>query len=117
MATVQHIVASNINVLERIGKDNGDIPALAESIKKEGLHNPIHVIENNRGQYVLLAGEKRLKAVILLGEPLIAVKVINAKVKPENFYSFHRQYQIKVKMIERERNRNNQPRCGHMLIK
>jgi ParB-like chromosome segregation protein Spo0J len=97
---IRHIVASNIVVLERIRKDYGDIPALAESIKSEGLRNPIHVIESRNGQYVLLAGERRLEAVMLLGEPLIAVRVIEAKIKPENFYRFHRNYQTAKSTIK-----------------
>ncbi len=100
MEIVQHIVTSNIVVLERVRKNYGDIPALAEDIQKNGLHNPIHVIESRNGQYVLLAGERRLKAVMLLGEPLIAVRVIEAKVKPENFYRFHRNSQTAKSTIK-----------------
>jgi len=110
MGTIRHIVASNVLVLERVRKDHGNVPALAENIKSEGLHNPIHVIESRNGQYVLLAGERRLKAVLLLGEPLIAVRVIEKAIRPENFYAFHRDYQTVG--INR-----NQPRCGHVLIK
>ena len=100
MEIVQHIVASNIVVLEKVRKNYGDIPALAKNIKSEGLHNPIHVIESRKGQYVLLAGERRLKAVMLLGEPLIAVRVVEAKVRPENFYTFHRNYQTAKSTIK-----------------
>lgn len=94
---VQHIVASNIIVLERIGS-NSNISALAESIKKEGLHNPIHVIKSRNG-YVLLDGEKRLKAVMMLGEPLIAVRVIENNVRAEDFYTFHKNYKSEKEKV------------------
>jgi len=82
MEIVQHIVASNIIVL-------------AKEIKEKGLHNPIHVIQSKNG-YVLLAGAERLRAVMSSGEPLIAAKVIDAKVRPENFYEFHKNYTVEM---------------------
>jgi Predicted transcriptional regulators len=56
------------------------IQALAESIKTTGLLNPI--IVSKRGEnYILLAGERRLRAIKLLGQTEIL-----AIVKPDDTY-------------------------------
>lgn len=103
MEIVQHILTSNVIVLDRIRKDYGDIPALARDIKKNGLLNPISVVhEASNGHYVLLAGERRLKAVKLLGEQLIAVRVIDKGIRPENFYKYHLRYQMTDQVKNKE---------------
>ena len=50
--------------------DENSINELAKSIEKHGLMQPIIVIEND-GKYVLVAGERRLRAVKSLGKTTI----------------------------------------------
>lgn len=57
---------------ERIRQDQGDIRALAESIRKVGLLNPIIVDE----KYRLVAGFRRLSACRLLGWEEIEARVV-----------------------------------------
>ena len=57
---------------ERIRQDQGDIRALAESIRKVGLLNPIIVDE----EYRLVAGFRRLAACRVLGWEEIEVRVV-----------------------------------------
>lgn len=66
---------SKIIVGDRIRKDFGDIQELAEDIKKNGLINPPTI---NKG-YVLLAGERRLKACKSLGWTQIEVHMLDTK--------------------------------------
>lgn len=60
--------------------DKESIQALAESIKEAGLLQPISVIEDS-GEYTLVAGERRLRAVKLLGHETIKAIVVNADEK------------------------------------
>ncbi|MDR2370126.1 MAG: ParB N-terminal domain-containing protein [Treponema sp.] len=57
------IPVSDIVVKKRIRKDMGDIPALAESMRRCGQITPILISKNN----VLVAGERRLEAARSLG--------------------------------------------------
>lgn len=61
---------SEINIMQRIRKDNGDLQELADSIKSRGLINPITLMESNDG-YLLLAGFRRLSAIKMLGQESI----------------------------------------------
>ena len=63
-----------INVKDRIRKDFGDITELAEDIQENGLINPPVVIPEEDGTYTLLAGERRLRALKLLGKEDIEVR-------------------------------------------
>lgn len=60
---------------DRIRKDFGDIEELADDIKENGLINP-PVINKS---YVLLAGERRLRACKLLGWPTIEVRMMDTR--------------------------------------
>ena len=54
----------------RARKDFGKIPELAESIKTNGLINPIYVADDpakGEGWYVLVAGERRYRACMMAG--------------------------------------------------
>lgn len=66
-----------IIVTDRIRKDLGSVQELAEDIKANGLINPIVVNEEN----VLLAGERRLEAVKLLGWTEVPVTVMQTRDK------------------------------------
>ena len=49
----------------------GKITALANNIEKNGLINPITVLKDDEGNYILLAGERRLRAYQELGKKKI----------------------------------------------
>jgi ParB family transcriptional regulator, chromosome partitioning protein len=66
--------------------EEGTIAALAENIDKNGLINPITIIKDETGNYVLLAGERRLRAFQHLAKKKIPaiikdVKKLNEKDK------------------------------------
>lgn len=64
-----------IVVSDRIRKDFGDIQELADDIKENGLINPPVVNK----EYVLLAGERRLRACKMLGWPQIEVRMMDTR--------------------------------------
>lgn len=64
-----------IVVNDRIRKDFGDIQELADDIKENGLINPPVVNKS----YVLLAGERRLRACKMLGWPQIEVRMMDTR--------------------------------------
>ncbi len=66
-----------ITVADRIRKDNGDIELLAQSIRERGLINPVTIMEQTGGGYVLIAGLRRLNAVRSLGETEIRATVLS----------------------------------------
>ncbi len=53
---------SKIVVGERFRDDYGNISELAESLKKEGIIQPLAVYDNKDGTYTLLAGGRRIRA-------------------------------------------------------
>jgi ParB family chromosome partitioning protein len=63
----------NIIVKKRIRQDMGDIPGLAESLKRYGQINPIMVTRKN----VLVTGGRRLEAAKYLGWKTINVVVVD----------------------------------------
>ena len=69
---------SEVQVAERIRKDNGGLEELANDIREHGLINPITVMEQTEGGYVLIAGLRRLKAMELLGAEEIRATVMTA---------------------------------------
>ena len=64
-----------IAVGDRIRKDFGDIEELADDIRENGLINPPTINK----EYVLLAGERRLRACKLLGWTQIEVHMLDTK--------------------------------------
>ena len=73
---MQHI--SEVRVAERIRKDNGGLEELANDIHEHGLINPITVMEQSEGGYVLIAGLRRLKAMERMGAKEIRATVMTA---------------------------------------
>jgi hypothetical protein len=69
---------SEVQVAERIRKDNGVLEELANDIREHGLINPITVMEQTEGGYVLIAGLRRLKAMEQLGAKEIRATVMTA---------------------------------------
>ena len=68
-----------IIVRKRVRRELGDINELAESIEKHGLINPVVVNQKK----VLLAGERRLESVKLLGWETIPVRILDNPTKIE----------------------------------
>ena len=71
------VALDTITVADRIRKDNGDIEVLAQSIRERGLINPVTIMEQTGGGYVLIAGLRRLNAVRSLGETEIRATVLS----------------------------------------
>lgn len=69
------IPITKIQVRDRIRKDFGDIAELAGDIEQNGLINPPVVNK----EYVLLAGERRLRACTLLGWEQIPVTMMDTR--------------------------------------
>ena len=69
---------SEVRVAERIRKDNGGLEELANDIHEHGLINPITVMEQSEGGYVLIAGLRRLKAMERMGAKEIRATVMTA---------------------------------------
>jgi hypothetical protein len=55
-----------IDIGERRRQDYGNIPALADGMRRVGLLEPIVVNENGGGRYHLVAGERRVRAAMML---------------------------------------------------
>ncbi len=68
-----------IKVKHRIRRDLGDLSQLADSIKAHGLMNPIVINEKKE----LIAGERRLESVKLLGWQTVDVRVIYTQDEAE----------------------------------
>ena len=69
---------SEVRGAERIRKDNGGLEELANDIHEHGLINPITVMEQSEGGYVLIAGLRRLKAMERMGAKEIRATVMTA---------------------------------------
>ena len=67
----------DVHVAERIRRDNGDLEELAKGIREHGLLNPITVMEQAGGGYLLIAGLRRLKAAALNGDATIRATVLS----------------------------------------
>ena len=63
--------------------DEGELRNLSEDIKANGLLQPgVAWFDAGRGKYVLICGERRLRACKLAGLPTMAVKVIHGNLTP-----------------------------------
>lgn len=71
------LYVKEVIVSDRIRKDLGSVQELAEDIKANGLINPIVVNDKN----ILLAGERRLEAVKLLGWEKVPITVMQTRDK------------------------------------
>lgn len=80
------VKVSDICVLDRSRKDFGNLEDLANSIRKNGIIHPPTVALNWRDDdklYVLLGGERRLRAMVMLGLDVIPVSVRDQVAKHE----------------------------------
>ena len=84
---------SDIVIEDRYRKDFGPIDELAESIRENGLITPIAVESLPGGKYLLLAGERRVRATTTLGNTTIECRLYDEGM-PE----------LKRKQIELEEN-------------
>ncbi|MFP4010809.1 MAG: ParB N-terminal domain-containing protein [Spirochaetaceae bacterium] len=73
MGTVTEIDIDSVAVRKRVRRNLGDVTALAESLRKHGMLNPIVVDAEN----VLIAGHRRLEAARKLGWSRIPARVIS----------------------------------------
>jgi ParB family chromosome partitioning protein len=71
--TVTEVDVAKIEVGKRVRKNLGDVTALAESLRKHGLLNPIVV----NGENELIAGHRRLEAARKLGWTRIPARVVS----------------------------------------
>lgn len=75
--TVEKIPLEQIQITERIRKNNGDITTLAESIREHGQINPITVMARADGGYVLIAGLRRLEAIRMLAQNEVSALILS----------------------------------------
>lgn len=68
-----------VRIIERIRKDIGKIDELANDIKRNGLINPITLMQLTNGEFQLLAGLRRLRACEYLKQEAIQASVVEAK--------------------------------------
>ena len=73
--TLKTILVSSIDMGERARKEYSKIQELASSIQKHGLIQPIAVMDKEDGEYLLLAGGRRLTAHKELGLEKIDAKI------------------------------------------
>lgn len=75
---VRPISVGDISFTQRIRVDDGDIEKLAENISEHGLINPITVMQQESGGFMLISGYRRLKACQLLGCDAVSAAVLSA---------------------------------------
>ncbi|MBP3885942.1 MAG: ParB N-terminal domain-containing protein [Olsenella sp.] len=68
-----------IIVGDRIRRDFGDIQELADDIKQNTLLNALVVTPNGEGTYLLIAGERRLRACKMLGYKAVTVNSVGVE--------------------------------------
>lgn len=73
---------SSIETGERFRHEFGDVKELAHNIKKQGLISPLAVAQKEDGTFLLLAGERRLKAMIENAAEEVPVRVFPDKLTP-----------------------------------
>lgn len=125
---MNNIKIEDIRIPERIRKDDGDIAALAHSISRHGLINPITLMKSN-DEYVLIAGYRRLKAVELMGinqipaiilSPMDAEEQLRLEIEEnENrkdlTHSERVEYAVKLMDIEVEKARQRQRDAARLM--
>ena len=70
---------------------------LADSIKEHGLLQPVVVCEDDNGEYVLLAGERRLRASKLAGLPNIKAIVADIEELIDEYNITHEELSQRIK--------------------
>lgn len=118
----QMIEIAAISVSARIRKDTNDISILSADINKHGLINPITVMDCGNGQYLLIAGLRRLQAIRELEHTAIRSTVLSPmaaddlltieyseNVQRKDFTVVERlEYAEKIKAVEKAKARERQ---------
>lgn len=86
--TLEDIHVGQIETGTRMRKDFGDLPSLAQDIDTFGLHHPILILDRSHQPdydekalpYLLLAGERRYQAHLLLHKAVIPCKITRKKL-------------------------------------
>ena len=121
---VRQIAISSIRVAERIRKENGSLDELAQDIQKHGLLNPITVMEQADGGYVLIAGLRRMKAMEQLNargiratvmspmeaDEMLMLEIAENEQRKEFTVSEKLAFAERIRLVEREKGRQRQMR-------
>lgn len=83
MMDIRPVPIDKIRCTDRIRTEEGDIEELSKNIGEFGLINPITVMEQEKGGYVLIAGYRRMKACAALGFDAIMATVLTAVAAEE----------------------------------
>lgn len=83
MMDIRTVPIEKILITERIRAEEGNLEDLAKNIREFGLINPITVMEQEKGGYVLIAGYRRMKACEMLGFTAIMATVLSAVAAEE----------------------------------
>ncbi len=83
MMDIRTVPIEKILITERIRAEEGNLEDLAKNIGEFGLINPITVMEQEKGGYVLIAGYRRMKACEMLGFTAIMATVLSAVAAEE----------------------------------
>lgn len=78
---------TSIVIEARARDDYGDIDILAESMKRDGVIQPLAVRDNGDGTYRLLAGGRRMKAAAKAGIDVLPVRVYDANLSEQDMLS------------------------------
>ena len=121
---VRPIPVAEIGLTERIRVDDGDIEELAENISEHGLINPITVMQQESGGFMLISGYRRLKACQLLECDAVSAAVLSAVDAEERLrleiseneqrkdftVSEKLEYASKIRIVEEEKARQRKSR-------
>ena len=121
---VRPIPVAEIGLTERIRVDDGNIEELAENISEHGLINPITVMQQESGGFMLISGYRRLKACQLLGCDAVSAAVLSAVDAEERLrleiseneqrkdftVSEKLEYASKIRIVEEEKARQRRSR-------
>ena len=121
---VRLIAISSIRVAERIRKENGSLDELAQDIQKHGLLNPITVMEQADGGYVLIAGLRRMKAMEQLNvgeiratvmspmeaDEMLMLEIAENEQRKEFTVSEKLAYAERIRLVEAEKGKQRQMR-------
>lgn len=107
--TLSIVPISSIEPGDRFRKEFGDLKELASSISKRGLISPLAVMEREDGTYLLLAGERRLRAMMENKATEVPVRVFPSGMSEleirsielgENFYRKDLEWHEYVKLTQ-----------------
>lgn len=121
---VRPIPVAEIGLTERIRVDEGNIEELAGNIAEHGLINPITVMQQESGGFMLISGYRRMKACQMLGCDAVSATVLSAIDAEERLrleiseneqrkdftVSEKLEYASKIRIVEEEKARQRKSR-------